>query len=1061
MRSVLAVALFLLSFTFSVSPVSAQTGRISGAVTDAESGDPLPGVNIVIEGTTQGATTNAEGRYAILNVSPGTYTVQASFVGYATQVVENVRVNIDLTTTVDFELQEEAVGLEEVVVQSQEPIVKPDISANVANLSAAEMENIPVSSLSEVVGLQAGVQGLSVRGGGADQLQIMVDGLSMRDGRTNEPYSGISYTSVEEVQVQTGGFSAEYGNVRSGLVNVVTKEGPRDRYTADVITRYTAPSRKYFMPGGIGPEHSDSYFMRPHLDEDVAFVGTHTSESPWDRYKREQYPRFQGWNAISEEMNNDDNPDNDLTPEQAQEVFEWHHRKSFDIETPDYVIDGSVGGPIPVVSDPLGDLRFFLSYREVQTAYAIPMNRDAFRQRTGQAKVTSNITPGMKLTMQGLYGRETGIHSGAGFSSGIYRSATANARPGVDGDNLYGNDTKSLGDIDRSLVGSKFTHTLSSNTFYELKLQRMYSRYLAGPDRVRNTETVVETIGPMELDEAPFGWEFAPRRGLAGLRLSGHWSEGTDSSKVAVWSTNVNVTHQVAQYLQFKGGLSYIYSNYHVNHKNKDFFNVPYSNKYEWSGTPRQGAAYLQSKMEFEGLIANAGLRVDYFDPKRSWYQFHPYSRAFSAITGRGITQVDELDDIEPAQPERQLYLGPRLGVSFPITTNSKLFFNYGHFRQMLNPQDIFNVRVNTQGQVTEIGNPNHPMPLTIAYELGYEHNLFDQYLVRLTGYYRALGNQPRGVGFESLDGAVEYELSLPFNYADIRGFEVSLQKNVGRWLRGFLNYTFMVEKSGNFGFAQYHENRAEHLQFVRNSRAHYQETPIPQPYARTNIELLTPPGFGPELGGINPLGNWVLSLLSSWQSGHVFTWTGGGGGIVGLENNVRWKDDWNLDLRLNKYVESSIGQIQFFVDMSNALNLKRMHPSAGFADSEDYRNYMSSLHLPEDTFADIEGAPYSFIPGNDRAGEFREAGVDFVPIEVVSSLPSEGISRTQGHYGPLYYVENENDYYVWDGGSFAKADAGRVEQVLEDKAYIDMPNISYLTFFHPRQVTFGLRLSF
>ena len=163
--TIVAVALF------NAAPVLAQTGKIAGQVIEGETGEPLPGVNVVIEGTTQGATTNAEGYYTILNISPGTYTLRATFVGYADKVVEDVRVNIDLTSTVDIEMQEQAVGLDEVVVQSQEPVVKPDISANVANLDAASMENIPVAGVTEVISLQAGIEsGLSVRGGGADEL---------------------------------------------------------------------------------------------------------------------------------------------------------------------------------------------------------------------------------------------------------------------------------------------------------------------------------------------------------------------------------------------------------------------------------------------------------------------------------------------------------------------------------------------------------------------------------------------------------------------------------------------------------------------------------------------------------------------------------------------------------------------------------------------------------------------------------------------------------------------------------------------------------------------------
>ena len=188
-----------------VGTVLAQTGKLAGTVTEVGTGDPLPGVNVVIVGTTQGAVTNAEGYYVILNVRPGTYDVRASFIGFTPQVKQGVDVNIDLTTEVDFERGEEALGLEEVVVTAEQPVVQADVSASMANVSSSEIEALPVASINEVVGLQAGIQGLSVRGAGADELAFMVNGLTMRDERDNTPFTGISLVAVDEVEEAVGG----------------------------------------------------------------------------------------------------------------------------------------------------------------------------------------------------------------------------------------------------------------------------------------------------------------------------------------------------------------------------------------------------------------------------------------------------------------------------------------------------------------------------------------------------------------------------------------------------------------------------------------------------------------------------------------------------------------------------------------------------------------------------------------------------------------------------------------------------------------------------------------
>ena len=253
---------------FTATTVFAQTGKIAGQVID-DAGETVPGVNVAIVGTTQGAVTDADGFYFINNVRPGTYTLQASFIGFVSETVENVRVSTGLTTETNFTLREQAVGLAEIVVTSVRPIVQLDVSANVSNLDPEDFVDLPIAGVSEVLDLQAGIEpGLQIRGGGVGEIAFIVDGLNLRTGRDHQPFTNISYTSLEEVQVQTGGFNAEYGNVRAGIVNLVTKEPPRDRYTFDGLFRLAPAQAK--SRGGL-PEDFDSYYIRPFTDPETAF----------------------------------------------------------------------------------------------------------------------------------------------------------------------------------------------------------------------------------------------------------------------------------------------------------------------------------------------------------------------------------------------------------------------------------------------------------------------------------------------------------------------------------------------------------------------------------------------------------------------------------------------------------------------------------------------------------------------------------------------------------------------------------------------------------------------
>jgi hypothetical protein len=610
-------------------------------------------------------------------------------------------------------------------------------------------------------------------------------------------------------------------------------------------------------------------------------------------------------------------------------------------------------------------------------------------------------------------------------------------------------------DVTRTMLSADFTHTLNASTFYKVRLQRMlsdYNTFLDDEER-RDPTNFIHQIGDLQLDATPFGYWPENDIDPTGLYMGGHWSKSRDSSKIALWTGNIDVTSQLNQFAQVKGGIEYTYGNYDVNHRQvNEYFTADLSPVYVWQRNPSQGAAYLQTKLEFRSIVANVGVRADYWYSGGDWYSYDPYDLALSAVFGK-----DQLDEQLEREPTDHLFtLSPRLGVSFPITTESKFFFNYGHFRQMNDPHDLFLVREVVTGAVDRMGDPNAPLPRTVAYELGYEHSLFDRYLIRATGYYKALGDQSRLVRFVNLDESVDYTRSQPLNYADIRGVELSFLKNVGQYVRGFVNLTYMSVKRGNFGFDTIFQNQVRQREYERNSRAHYQEKPVPEPYARVNVEFLAPSDFGPSTLGMHLLGGWRMNVLGEWRAGEVFTYTGDVA-IEGLSNNVKWKDFYNVDLRLTKAFDTSVGDAQFFIDVNNVLNLRHLNRYGNFfsEDGRDFDHYMMSLHLPEEVF---EGRDpnYQFVSGNDRPGTFRKPGVEFQPIEAVQSVEQIATPRDR----PLYYEMTSGRYMDWKDGAWQEADGDLVDQVLDDRAYIDMPNLDFLNFLNPRAVRFGIRLS-
>ena len=234
-RNTAALLLFIL-MSWLTAAFGGQTGKIVGKVVDATNGAPLPYANIVIDGTTMGAASDMQGEFIIINVPPGVYKISAMMVGYRKMTVENVRVFVDRTTHVNFRLTPTTINLgKSVVVVAEEPLVQKDLTATAASVSASEIEKMPVESFQDILQLQAGIvkdsQGaLHVRGGRANEIGFMVDGVSVTDPFNGSMAVDINQEAIQEMKVISGTFNAEYGKVMSGIVEVVTKD-PENRVT--------------------------------------------------------------------------------------------------------------------------------------------------------------------------------------------------------------------------------------------------------------------------------------------------------------------------------------------------------------------------------------------------------------------------------------------------------------------------------------------------------------------------------------------------------------------------------------------------------------------------------------------------------------------------------------------------------------------------------------------------------------------------------------------------------------------------------------------------------------
>lgn len=1039
------------------------TGKIAGTVVDKETGQPLIGANIIIEGTSLGAATDVNGHYTILEVPPGTYKLKVSYIGYRNTIISHVIVNIDQTARVDISLELEAVNMGELVVVAKRRLIKPDVATSVVAITSSQIHELPVTNVAGALSLQAGVSGggnyVNIRGGGPEGILVQVNGVTLRDPRDESVDLQLPLSSLKEISVSRGGFNAEYGQVQSGIINVVTRQGNKDSYSGRLQVRVNPPQRKYWLAPGIHDLNNPmSYALRPFFDPAVCWTGT--GNGAWDYYTRSKYPNFQGWDAVSTQLNAQGI---NLTPAAAQRAFEYEIRKKQPNNQPDFDIDAGFGGPVPLVSEALGNLRFYASYKSTRTMLIWPLSRPDYRFNEGTFQLNSDITPTMKLQFYALYGDE--LTEKANWNTSSLEtpidvlSNALQVTQATDLMNLYSNFVFVPANIRHNHFSLKFTNTISPTTYYEVSLQNTHYNYDVSPGPLRDTTQKIEVVPGFYEDSNPIGyWPFTSNGVI--LNSGQNMARKRDHSVVNSSEIKADLVSQVNFENLVKCGISFDY-----NDLNFDYGTIQsatagdvYASRTQMHVFPYRGAVYLQDKLEAKEFTLNAGLRLDYADANVHWYDINPFNSSFFSTT------YNPNEKFPTSRTKMQWFLSPRLGIAHPITENAKLFFNYGWFRELPQYESIFWLNRSNLNAVTYIGNPNVTMQRTISYELGVDYSFSNEYLLQIAGYYKDATNeqyattQESNITYYATAAGFSYQTISSSNYGDHRGAEFTLRKTSGRWWRGFINYTYDVGSSGHFGPQHIYDNVSDQNSYDQSTKNLYQDRPIPSPYARANLNFFTPNDFGPKFFNQHLLGDWMLNVVVDWKAGQWQTWNPNG--QLNIAYNVQAVDYFNTNLRLQKTF--SVGELglSFFMDVNNVFDTRYLADAASnpwfLAGNVDY---MRSLHLPQSN-------AYDNITGNDKIGDYRKPGIPWQPIEKQSQITATSTApppdKMNGNNSiAIYYSVISKDYWWYRNGAWTKVPKADMDKVLSDKAYINMPNQSTFWFLNPRQIFFGLTVTF
>ncbi|MCI0694700.1 TonB-dependent receptor [candidate division KSB1 bacterium] len=936
--------------------LAGTTGKIKGKVTDRESGEPLPGANVLILGTTFGAASDFNGEFVILNVPPGLYTVKSTFIGYQEVSILNIRVNADLTTEANFKMPTTAVEVGEVSIVAERPLVNKNATNAVRIQSAEDIQNLPVRGVGAAIALQPGIvvqNGLLyIRGGRNDEVGFYLEGASARDANTGSNAVTVIPEALEELQIQAGGFNAEFGGANAGIIRQTLKSGSREyHFSFQGETDNLVKAGNQFL---------DTYSYG-HTDYTMTFSG------PVPKTNNKLRFFMAGQNVF----------DRDRIA-QFWEGFDFNHAPAY--------VDGH---NFPLV---------------FTTISGTPL--EAFVQQQG-LHMRDGIIPAAARNL--WIGNGTLVFDANPFIVRLGGSFSFQRQDGIGGfpnyvANMFNRDRTRVDDLSTGLVNLKFTHLLGTRSFYEINLN-YFDRRQAVYDPIfkHNIWAYWDSVASAEKGITFFSWEeptlwrggnsfdihgfdfFAPGAPSGGQGLSGFGGVAYGKNKRGYFGGSLAFTTQYRAH-EVKLGASY------ERWTSRSFGAVPRTLltsarvspdilRGAWAGNPSDLLAfaskagtqqrftygydafgnetnnegpdgprhpayfsgYLQDRFEISDLVINAGLRLDVID--NDDFVFADPSNPPWDRTNHGLL-VDQL-----VEKKAEVEFSPRLGLAFPVTDRTVFHLQYGKFVQAPAFGNIYNGSTwydglfagGTSFQASLVGLGLKPEK-TIQYEIGFNQQFADNAAFDVTLFYKNIAGQLQAakIRTDPTSPAFAYNVLVNGDFATTSGMELSLTLRRTNRVSAQLNYTF----SRSLGTGSVNNSAIAGIELGQELPTVISPLDFHRPHRGSiNFDYRFGKGDGGRL-----LERTGLNLLFTFTSGHPYTLAKGDFGqqdasFAGeitdprarepMENVNASLTPWNtqLNLRLDRTV--ALGPVEtniyFYVqNLTNRMNAINVYDRTG-----------------------------------------------------------------------------------------------------------------------------------
>ncbi len=734
---------------------NAQTaGRIVGNVVDAKTGEGLPGANLTVKGTYYGGTTDIDGNVRVERVNPGAYTVEVSLLGYKLVQFTNVKVEPGQTATIRAKMEETVLALgQEVVIIGEKPLFDIQETASRRSVNQADIQASAVQNVQSVVAMQPGVvmadNEIHIRGGRTYENAYLLDGMSVQDPMAGSGFGlQLSPSAIQDVDVITGGYNAEYGQATSGIVNITTREGS-DRYSGSIGYKtdhfgFNNDSRSNWNTGIYdlnlsGPEPITSYLLPMfgvQVPGSVSFFGAIYANLT-DGYTR------------------------------------WVQSVGLDRQPSGWIVEAPGGLYSSIFNGASWAPKRSNNYSWLTKLTWKPNPTMKLSYAFNQSVVIDQNTQAIQATLER-------VEPNPGYQY-LFQFIPDSA------------ETFTQINMQHSL---SWTHTLSPQTFYEVK----FSRYTAHVRGDANGKAFSAYFEPQDIVTYPVLYYNLGHDTVGVVPGDGFYDLGSPTSWrdhfTTEYTLKCDLTNFFTEKNKFKAGVEARYQEMQMVDIFRPWVKPLGFDNDVYSVHTFQGTFYAQDNITLSGMLLNFGLRLEYWAPGKYVDDVaNDTSRAL--IVSPALRDAYVNDTFSMFGRRFKARLSPRLGISHPVSDNQTLFFSYGHFSKLPRPQFVYSKLSRTSVRSSlPVGNPNLNPETTVAYELGLRNQISGSDVLTITAFYKDIFDyitEKSVLRLGTVGGAQYYTTYLNSDYGRVRGIEVEYKTRFGNWFRGAFSGSYSI----------------------------------------------------------------------------------------------------------------------------------------------------------------------------------------------------------------------------------------------------------------------------